>query len=457
MDFGAPLFLFLYLPVFLGIYYVSGRRGRVAVGIVGSLLFYAWGNLTFLPLLLGILGVAYGCGWGIQRWQGTRVASSLVWLGVLVNVGVLVGFKFWDVEKYPLGLSYITFQALAYLFEVNGGKVEREGNVFFFAFYLLFFPKLPVGPIVRYSQVRDQIRDLQVQPDDVAEGLRRFIVGFAKKALIADTLAKTVNPVFELSSPAIAPALAWLVLIAYALQLYFDFSGYTDMALGLGRMLGLRLPENFNHPYLSRNIGEFWRRWHISLSSWFRDFVFYPLERKRIKWGGQALNILVVFLLTGLWHGISRTFVIWGLIHGLALVFESTALGRKLRTSWAPLQHMYALGVILVSWVFFRSPGPGFALEYLWRLVGDSSGLQVLPFSQTSPLPLIEPTFVLALLAGLAFSVPTPAWLARLFGGKPALQLAGRLAGDLLLVLLLLAAIAAAASSGFTPVIYGNF
>ncbi len=461
MDFGSPLFQFLFLPVFLGIYYLFGRRGKIAVGILASLLFYAWGNLAFLPLLLGLLFVAYGFAWCIHRWRGTWLAISLFWLGVLLNVGVLVGFKLWDLEKYPLGLSYITFQTLAYLFEVNGKKAEYESNLFHFAFYLLLFPKIPVGPIIRYSQVREQIRNLSVRPVDAAEGLRRFIIGFAKKALIADTLARTINPIFDLSSPNIHPWMAWLIIVAYALQLYFDFSGYTDMALGLGRMLGLRFIENFNYPYISRNIGEFWRRWHISLSSWFRDFVFFPLERQRFKWGGQAINILIVFTLTGLWHGFSRNFVIWGLIHGFALVFESTAWGRRLRNGWVPVQHVYTLGVVLVSWVFFRSPRPGFALDYLLRLAGDTSGVQHLPFSQINPLLLIEPTFIAALMVGLGLSFPlfsrVETLAASLLEKHVLIKVVGRLAVDVLLVFVLLASIAATASSGFTPVIYGKF
>ena len=228
-----------------------------------------------------------------------------------------------------MGLSYVTFQAIAYLIEVRRGRVKQETDLLRFSFYLLLFPKIPVGPIVRYSQVTEQIDILHADPTEMADGLRRFIRGLAKKVLIADTLARVVNPVFALASPVVSPSIAWLVLISYALQLYFDFSGYTDMAIGLGRMMGLTFLENFDFPYLSRSIGDFWRRWHISLASWFRDFVFYPLERRRIKWIGQPVNILVVFLLVGLWHGLARNFMIWGLIHGLALVFESTSSAGK--------------------------------------------------------------------------------------------------------------------------------
>jgi alginate O-acetyltransferase complex protein AlgI len=243
--------------------------------------------------------------------------------------------------------------------------------------------------------------------------------------------------------------------------LYFDFSGYTDMAIGIGRMMGLRFIENFNFPYISKSIGEFWRRWHISLSSWFRDFVFYPLERRRLNRLGQAINILIVFLLTGLWHGFALNFVVWGLLHGAALVFEGSPLGRKFRTLWSPIQHVYALGVILVGWVFFRSPTTHFAIMFLRRLLGDARGLKPLPFEVTSPLPFIEPTFVLALLAGILLSLPVSQWLeqvrVRLPTGRIGVWFTFLFISDLVWILVLIVSIAATANSQFAPGIYGAF
>jgi len=461
MDFNSPIFLFLFLPTFIFVYYVAGRKVKPVVGIVGSLLFYAWGNLRFIPLMIGLVIFTYLTALGIKRWSDQRISSLLLWVGILVNIALLIGFKLWSGVGYPLGLSYVTFQVIAYLLEAYNKKVEGEKNLIDFSFYLLLFPKIPVGPITRYSQLQSQIKNIQVDPPDVADGLRRFIVGFAKKALIADTLAKVVTPIFNLSSPTISPSIAWLVIISYSLQLYFDFSGYTDMAIGIGRMMGFHFIENFNYPYMSKNIGDFWRRWHISLSSWFRDLVFYPLERRRIKWLGQPFNILIVFVLTGLWHGITQNFFIWGLIHGSALVFESTFLGRKLRTFWAPLQHLYALGVILVGWVFFRSPTPHFALVFLQRLLGDVKGLGILPFDLTSPLPFIEPTIVIALLAGIILSFPInkglDVLLKRIPEDRRVLKVAVWAVGDLCLIFILILSIAATVSATFTPGIYGEF
>lgn len=462
MDFNSPVFLFLFLPSFIFSYHFAGKQAKPYIGILGSLFFYSWGYLNYIPLMLGLVVFAYYLALGINRWRSQRISLTMLWSGSLVIVLTLIVFKQWSSVKYPLGLSYVTFQAIAYLIDVYKNRVDSEKNLVYFSFYLLLFPKIPVGPIVRYSQVRDQIYDIRVEPHEMADGARRFMIGLAKKVLIADTLSRVVTPIFTLSSPDISPSMAWLVLVSYSLQIFFDFSGYVDMAIGIGQMMGIRFIENFNHPYLSKNIGEFWRRWHISLSNWFRDYVFYPLERQRIKWIGQPVNILIVFFLTGLWHGISINFVIWGLIHGLALVFESTILGQKLRTFWAPLQHAYFLGVVLLSWVFFRSPTPRFAAVFVRRLFGDTPGEVIpLPFEATSPLPFIESTFILALLAGVLFVLPTENWIKNLLERIPSDRIVARISsraiGDLMLISIFLLSIAAIAGASFTPNIYGAF
>ena len=461
MEFTSPLFLFLFMPIFMLGYHLAGQRPRLVFGVLGSLLFYAWGDWLYIPLMIALTLAACGLGFGIDHWRGKLLGLVFLWGGAFAIVGLLLAYKLLPGVQYPLGLSYVTFQAIAYLLEVHKQRVDADPDLLRFAFYLLLFPKIPVGPIARYSQVRPQLSELRAAPIDIADGLRRFIRGFAKKALIADTLARVVNPIFSLGAPTIAPAFAWLVLVSYALQIFFDFSGYTDMAIGLGRMLGLTLPENFDFPYLSKSIADFWRRWHISLASWFRDFVFYPLERRRLKWIGQPLNVLVVFLLVGLWHGLTGNFVIWGLIQGVALVFESTLVGRKVTSLAAPIRNLYALSVILIGWVFFRSPTVGFALGFIRRLAGDVQGLPPLPFDLTSPLPFIEPTFVMALVAGLLLCFPVGRWLQGAFrrvAGEHGLALqAGGLLQDCGSAALLIAAIAATASSAFTPGIYARF
>ncbi len=463
MDFTSPFFLFLFLPLALLVYWAADARRKMYVGAAASLLFYSWGvSWTYVLLMAAVIVFNYLWGGWIsaRRRVGSKTLALLV-AGVLANLAALAYFKWNSGIAYPLGLSYIIFQTIAYLLEVNKGLLEGERDFVAFSFYVLLFPKVLVGPITRYSSLKKQIADPQVTPQGAADGIRRFIRGFAKKALIADTLAKVVTPVFALESPDVAPQFAWLALIAYALQLYFDFSGYTDMALGMGQMLGLKFIENFNFPYISRSISEFWRRWHISLSSWFRDFVFFPLERRRLKYIGQQLNILLVFLLTGLWHGFSRNFVIWGLVHGAALVFENTALGRKLRAAWAPIQHFYALSVILAGWVFFRSPTPAFALTFFQRLAGNSAGVEPLPFWEMQPLPIIEPTVWLALAFGILLSLPLASLAARpisVFTQKfPVSALPLQIIYDAVMLFLLVASVAAATAGNFAPNIYGNF
>ncbi len=463
MDFTSPFFLFIFLPLALLVYWAADARRKIWVGAVASLIFYAWGaTLTYLLYMLALIVFNYlWARWISASRSAERKALALTVAGVLVNLALLVYFKWESNVAYPLGLSYIVFQTVSYLLEVYKNLLDAENDFVTFAFYVLLFPKILVGPITRYSTLKNQIANPQVTPQGATDGIRRFIRGFAKKALIADTLARVVTPLFRLDSPDMAPAFAWLALISYALQIYFDFSGYTDMALGMGQMLGLKFIENFNFPYISKSISDFWRRWHISLSSWFRDFVFFPLERRRLKYIGQPLNILLVFLLTGLWHGFSRNFIIWGLLHGLALVFETTWLGRKFRSAWAPLQHLYALVVILAGWVFFRSPTPEFALTFFQRLAGSTAGVKPLSFWETQPLPIVEPTVWLALAFGLLFALPLAPFIAkqiaRLTDKFPAAALPLQILYDGALLFLLIASVAATASGNFAPNIYGNF
>jgi alginate O-acetyltransferase complex protein AlgI len=461
MDFNSPLFLFLFLPVAMLAYLLASGRSRLVAGILASLLFYAWGDLAHLPLMAGMILANYFIGIKVDESRGQKKALALAWVGVLLNVGILVWFKSRTSIFPPLGLSYIAFQLIAYLLEIYQRPGNRAPDLLQFSFYVLIFPKLVVGPIARFSTLKTQIADPQLSLPAMADGARRFLRGLAQKVLIADMLARMVDPIFKMKQPDILPWWAWIVLVSYAIQLYFDFSGYTNMALGLGQMMGLKLPENFNYPYISKSIGEFWRRWHMTLSGWFRDFVFYPLERRRIRVIGQWLNILVVFLLTGLWHGFQRTFIAWGLLHGLALVFESTWAGKKLRQAWAPIQHIYAMAVILAGWVFFRSDSLEYALGFFARLFGNTAGIAPIPFMDSAPLPMLEPSIMLALGAGILFSMPVTGWVGRILSPMAAknawVGLTFQVIYDAGLLFLLVASIAATSSGNFAPGIYGNF
>ncbi len=483
MSFTSPVFLFIFLPFSLILYFIADRRYKNLIALAASLVFFAWGELYYVPLMLLLIVVNFYLGRQIEQSRETPQGRSQLLAGIAFNIALLVFFKLitsygagwlavflpedavaWiSRNPFPLGISYVAFQVISYLIDVSNEMCDSEQNFLDFSLYVLLFPKIIVGPITRYRDLCDSLKNREVTRLGVANGIRRFVLGFAKKALIADTLSRVVNPAFGLPTPGFSTGIAWLVLIAYTLQLYFDFSGYTDMAIGLGQMLGFRFIENFNYPYLARSISDFWRRWHISLSTWFRDYVFYPLEftRRRQDRLRQQLHIFVVFLLTGLWHGLTLTFALWGMLHGLALALEMSGFGRKLKKAWRPLQHIYALSVVMLGWVFFRSATPAFAVQFLARLFGSQQGLQQLPFSVTRPLPIIENSVWLALVLGIFFSFPILPVLQKRWQSfaerYPRISTPALYSSDLLLLFLLISSMAATLSSSYVGSIYGNF
>ncbi len=482
MSFNSPLFLFLFLPFFFAIYFAADKNIRRIIGLIGSLLFFSWGQTIYIPLIVGVILWNYWIGQHLGKTKKEKRSKKLLWLGIAINLVLLAGFKYlatygidWFLSAgfpqnftdflgelgFPLGLSYITFQTISYLVDVYNSRIDSESNLLNFALYVMLFPKLLVGPITRYKTVASSLSAPETNKEDVADGIRRFIQGFAKKILIADVLATLVNAAFRLGAESLLPHIAWLAIIAYALQIYFDFSGYTDMALGLGMMMGFSLGENFNFPYISQSIGEFWRRWHISLSTWFRDYVFYPLERKRLKFMGRQLNIMIVFLLTGLWHGITQTFILWGILHGIFLVIENLFLGRALKKVFRPIRHIYTLTSILLTWIIFRSPSIQFAWDFILRLLGVYETYTQPTFSHAPPLPFIEPSFLLAFFSGLILSLPiVPYFEKKLYlysEDLPRMHLPVRIIKDGILFILLIASLAMMASSKFNPGIYGGF
>ncbi|MDX9992073.1 MAG: MBOAT family O-acyltransferase [Anaerolineales bacterium] len=474
MNFSTPTFLFLFLPLFLTIFLLSQRRWRVYILAAASLIFLVWGQPVALIWLGAAFAATYGFGLLAEWGRGRRL---WLWAGILTNLALLVFFKWvplyglawlplsWSEAArglaVPLGLSYFAFQAVSYLVDTWRGTIPAERNPARLALYLLFFPKLVSGPLVRFKPFNSQLDDLNPGPEQIAGGIRRLLAGFVKRALIANQLAIFVDAAFNQPTANLEPRFAWLALLAYALQIYFDFSGYTDMALGLAEMVGIKLPENFNLPYMAESISDFWRRWHISLANWFREYVFFPFERRRLPFFGQQINILIVFALTGLWHGFKPTFLAWGLLHGLAIALESRGFGRWLKSAWRPLRHLYTLTIVLAGWVFFRAGNFPFALEFFRRLIGDTSGLAFRSFQDSSPLPFVEPSFVIALLAGLLFCLPLgPGWRglrSRLEASRPGLFFVFQPLEDGLLAALFILGLAALLASGFSPNIYATF
>ena len=408
-----------------------------------------------------------------HREHSEKKARFFFIAGCEFNLSVLLLLKFFAVYGAELssrsfdilrtfGLSYITFQAISYLYDLKNEVCNHEKSFINFSTYVMMFPKLLIGPIVRYRDIAGQLQKRESDVFQVASGLRRFLIGLAKKVLIADTIGRTIDPAFALMTPNFSTATAWFVLFGYAIQLYYDFSGLTDMAIGLGQMLGFRFVENFNYPYIAKSITEFWRRWHISLSSWFRDYVFFPLEflRRKSKFFSQGMNIFLVFLLTGLWHGLTLNFLIWGGIHGLALVFEMR-YQKKMKNLWAPIQHFYTLVVVLCGWVFFRSNSVDYAVQFFARLFGSQQGLSPLPYSVTQPLPLVNHSVYLALVVGIFFSAPVVPFLLHKWGliteKQPVFRSLGQLGADGLLLVVGVLSVAAITSMGVSANIYGGF
>jgi len=487
MALNSPTFLFLFLPVFILFYIVSPARYRNFFLLLFSLLFFIWSDPLYSPFIFGLVLVNFLVLRGIQMLpfeSGKR--SSLLAVGVAANLAGLVFFKLFmaygqplqslaeasglrapgwvasvlpRAAHLPLSLSFLTLQAISMLVDASSQNASERPRLLPVFTYLLMFPKAISGPIVRFQEIAGQLKERSYSVSQAASGLRRFMLGFAKKVLIADQLALITGREIFSQSPLRLPAgLAWLAILSYTLQIYFDFSAYTDMAVGLGQALGFDFGENFNYPYLSQSITEFWRRWHISLSKWFRNYVFYPLELKRrsIKWLKQPFNILVVFLLTGLWHGVTPPFIAWGLLQGAALILESGRFGVWLKKLWRPLRHFYTLGVIMLGWVLFRSPSLPFAWNYLKALAGLSKPAAWLPFSEFPP---VSPLVWFALAAGILFSLPILPALQKRFTQGLSPEKTARLAWvqNALVLALFAAGIIVQAGTSYLPFIYGDF
>ena len=379
MVFSSIPFLYYFLPAVLAVYFLTPRRGKNAVLLLASLLFYGWGEPKLLWLMVFTIAVFYLCGLAI----GGSERHKKLWLAVSVCVGVgLLGlFKYADFFlssvhaatglsvpllklALPVGISFYTFQCLSYTVDVYRGTVPPQKNPVSFGAYVALFPQLIAGPIVRYADISRELDSRETSWEDISLGLRRFLVGLGKKVILADNLALLAKLCRESAAPSVASA--WLYAIAFMLNIYFDFSGYSDMAIGLGRIFGFHFPENFNYPYLSKSVTEFWRRWHMSLGGWFRDYVYIPLGGNRVGKLRWVRNILIVWMLTGLWHGAAWNFVLWGLLFAVLLLAEKALPGlQKLPDS---MRHGYVLLAVMLSFVLFNA-------ESLAQAGGDFAAL----------------------------------------------------------------------------------
>lgn len=419
MVFSSLIFLVVFLPIVLGLYYLIPGRGKNVILLLASIFFYAWGEPVYVVLMLFSCVFNYVCGLDLGNESGNKKLKLV--FAVVVNLVVLGFFKYWGFLletintipfinipyhelALPVGISFYTFQAISYLVDVYRKDVEPNKNILDFSLYLSMFPQLVAGPIVKYHDIAEQLRDRVLTFENIVTGSPQFLRGLVKKVLIADTLGYCYTQICGLGIENLACVTAWVGIIAYTLQIYFDFSGYSDMAIGLGRMFGFEFQPNFNHPYISKSVTEFWRRWHMSLSTWFRDYVYIPLGGNRVSAGRHIFNMLVVWTLTGFWHGAAWNFIAWGFYYGVILVFEKYVIGKYIEMLPSPLRVIITLFVAVIGWVFFSIDSLGDALVYIGTLFafgaggGIADGYSLFYFQ----------SYIIPIIVGVIFSAPAP-------------------------------------------------
>jgi alginate O-acetyltransferase complex protein AlgI len=496
MIFSTPAFLFLFLPPVLLVGLFLRIKAQNVFLLLASLFFYAWGEGALVFLLLASALLNHLLALAIHAGRSPRQRKSFLVCALAFNLGLLAFFKYaafftanlnpllhamgfqpWRIVAWPLplGISFFTFMAIAYLVEVYNRSCPVEKNFVHTALFITFFPTVLAGPINRYSRLKQQMTERRATREQLAAGIQRFIIGLGKKVLLADTLAKTADRIFALPGFGLTGALSWLGAICYSLQIFLDFSGYTDMAIGLGRMFGFTFMENFNYPYLARSIKDFWKRWHISLSSWLRDFIFLPLAyaiSRRIP-SARLLGIraeswsyypamFLTMLLCGLWHGPAWTFVAWGVYHGTFIMLERFVLAKRLRRLWPPLQNIYSLWIITYGWVLFRAVDFPHAAAYWRAMLGFGRGHG----RGFSPASYLDNKALFILLVGLLTAFPVlpvlksvyeritarASGLARLW-----LQSATMVLTHVFLLIVLAASSMEVAMANYSPFIYFRF
>lgn len=427
MVFSSTLFLFIFLPSVLLVYFLIPYRFLFVKNMVllaASLFFYSWGEPRIVLLMMLSVCVNFILSVVLEKVRSQIGRCICLILSVLYNLGILFVFKytnfffdnishFFKVEiglyrfVLPIGISFYTFQILSYVVDVYRKKVKAEKNILYLALYVSFFPQLIAGPIVRYVDIAKNIVSRKFNPEQTASGLRRFVMGFAKKVLIANSVAVVADKAFS-STSELSCAMAWIGLICYALQIYYDFSAYSDMAIGMGRIFGFEFLENFNYPYISASVKEFWRRWHMSLSTWFRDYLYIPLGGNKKGLIRTYINLVIVFAATGLWHGAAWTFVIWGFYHGVFLVLERAFLGKLLENVPRFFGVMYSLLVVLMGWVLFRSNSLSEALLYMAKLFSFDTG------GWSTVIYAVDKSTWVFILSGIFFCAPVIPYVTKL-------------------------------------------
>ena len=468
MVFSSLTFLLLFLVSFIALYFLSGKiQWRNYVLLFFSLVFYAWGEPVWILAMLVSTFVNWVCAYAIVKSKTPWVKKLLLAVGVIISISSLVYFKYaaffansfasifsisshLPVLKLPIGISFYTFQILTYTIDVYRKKVPHQKNPLTLLLYVSCFPQLIAGPIVQYADIAQSLSGRSTSLDDFSQGMRRFAVGLAKKVLIANICGKALLQLPGVSGE-MSVAAGWLFALLYAMQIYFDFSAYSDMAIGIGRVIGFRYKENFDYPYISKSITEFWRRWHISLSAFFRDYVYIPLGGNRKGTLRNILNILIVWSLTGLWHGASWNFVMWGLYYGILLIVEKFVLKNILEKIPRVLRHISTMIIVLIGWVIFYHTNVSDVLLHIKALFGGSGVLidevTITVAKQYSAIPVIAVILSLPIIPGIK----------KYLSNKPKLELAGNVLSSVVLTLILILSVFFLVSESFNPFIYFRF
>ena len=416
MVFSSIPFLYFFLPAVLLCYFAVPAKAKDVILLVFSLLFYWWGEPKYALLMVFTITFCYFAGRILEsRREKSRESKAILIFSVAVPLGFLAVFKYADFFigsinslgadipllklALPIGISFYTFQAISYLIDVNRGDIPAEKSLITLAAYITLFPQLIAGPIVRYSDVADDMKNRKINLKNLSDGIRRFVYGIGKKVLIANLLGTICSVYRDSADPSVL--YAWIYAVSYSLQIYFDFSAYSDMAIGLGKILGLNFLENFNYPYISKSITEFWRRWHISLSSWFRDYVYIPLGGNRVKKSRQIFNIMVVWCLTGFWHGAGWTFIAWGLYFGILLLCEKFIWGKAIEKLPRVFRHIYVIFIVIISFVIFNAS----TFTEAWNDIMNLLGISGIPLVSGSAVYALKSN---AILLTIAFFGATP-------------------------------------------------
>lgn len=466
MLFSSMTFVFMFLPIVCATYLLARKELRNYILLLASILFYAWGEPRYLAIMLITIIVNYIGAMAIHQFPRFKKLSLIA--TIAVNLGFLFYFKYFNFVMtninaafgadipflnviMPIGISFYTFQALSYVVDVYRGDTEVQKDICKLALYICLFPQLIAGPIVKYHDVADQITGRTVTFDKVAYGVKRFIIGLAKKMLIANTMGAVADKIFVLPVEEFDALTAWVGAFAYTLQIFYDFSGYSDMAIGLGSIFGFKFLENFNYPYISKSITEFWRRWHISLSTWFKEYLYIPLGGNRVSKRRMYLNLFLVFLATGIWHGAEWTFLVWGLWHGFFIILEKVTGWHKKEggKGLAFAQHLYTIFVFVFGWILFRADNIAYAGQYIQNMFGLINEHRIM-FTLGYYIDNIE---IVAFVAAIICSMP-------IFNNMLKIDYKYRVARagvNIWLVILFILSSATIAASTYNPFIYFRF